>query len=69
MNSYYRHKNCRSVCVELIRIFYIPEGRLSLKISWHKWSPAKGVLYPLGYTHRIKISQKEWENNWISIKE
>lgn len=63
-----KHKNCRSTCVEILKSFYIEKGdRLSLKLCWYKWSPTKGVLYPLGYTHRIKVSRKEWNANWQII--
>lgn len=68
MKGFYRHKESRSACVEVVKSFYIKEGnRLSIKLSWWKWSPTRGVEWPLGQTHRIKLGRRDWFDNWERI--
>ena len=65
VGDWYRHPNNTTICMEVLKSFYIKEkDAYSMRIMWWKWSPKRGVVYTLGIAERVKWSRdkcKEWE--------
>lgn len=64
-NTYYKHPKNTSICMEVLKSFYIKEkDTYSLRVAWWKWSPKRGICYPLNIEERINMSvmkAREWE--------
>ncbi len=62
-DNWYRHPNNTTICLEVEKSFYIKEkDSYSLRIAWYKWSPTRGIEYPLGIRERVKWTRQHCRN-------
>lgn len=61
---YYKHKDNTTVAIEVLKSFYVKErSRWNVKVAWWKWSPTRGLEWPMEITQRFNITNEQ-RTNW-----
>jgi hypothetical protein len=54
----YMHVNNRSVFIEVIRSFYVPEKKLwKVKVMWWKYHSKWKLRFPMGITTKFEVTE------------